>query len=55
MALTPFFDAIADPATIKLGKPAPDIFLLAAKEIGLSPQECIGIEDAQSWDQSNPC
>lgn len=48
MALTPFFDAIADPATIKLGKPAPDIFLLAAKEIGLSPQECIGIEDAQS-------
>lgn len=28
------------------GKPAPDIFLIAAKKIGLKPSECIVIEDA---------
>ena len=28
------------------GKPAPDIFLIAAKKIGLIPKDCIVIEDA---------
>ncbi|MBR6127318.1 HAD family phosphatase [bacterium] len=28
------------------GKPAPDIFLIAAKKIGLKPEECVVIEDA---------
>ena len=28
------------------GKPAPDIFLIAAEKIGLKPEECIVIEDA---------
>lgn len=28
------------------GKPAPDIFVIAAKKIGLKPSECIVIEDA---------
>ena len=28
------------------GKPAPDIFLIAADKIGLSPKDCIVIEDA---------
>jgi len=28
------------------GKPAPDIFLIAAKRIGLKPEECIVVEDA---------
>ncbi len=27
-------------------KPAPDLFLLAARRLGISPAECIGIEDA---------
>ncbi|MEY8446367.1 beta-phosphoglucomutase [Enterococcus ratti] len=48
MKLTRFFDAIADPTMVQNGKPAPDIFLLAAKKIGLAPQECIGIEDAKA-------
>ncbi|KKW29401.1 MAG: hypothetical protein A3K06_00510 [Candidatus Doudnabacteria bacterium RIFCSPHIGHO2_01_52_17] len=30
------------------GKPAPDIYLLAAKKIGLPPEECIVVEDAKS-------
>ena len=46
MELTPYFDGIADPAKVKAGKPAPDIFLLAAEVVGLTAKECIGIEDA---------
>ncbi|OJG46039.1 beta-phosphoglucomutase [Enterococcus hermanniensis] len=48
MALLDYFDGIADPAEIAHGKPAPDIFLLAAKIVGLDATECIGIEDAQA-------
>ena len=42
------FDAIVlgDDKRIKNGKPAPDIFILAAKEIGLKPNECIVFEDS---------
>ena len=28
------------------GKPAPDIFLIAAEKIGLEPKDCIVVEDA---------
>lgn len=28
------------------GKPAPDIFLIAAKKLGLKPEECVVVEDA---------
>lgn len=31
---------------IRRGKPNPDIFLLAAKQLGLRPKECIVVEDA---------
>lgn len=48
MALTTYFDAIADPSAIAFGKPAPDIFLLAAHNIQLPITECIGIEDAEA-------
>lgn len=48
MELTEYFDGIADPATIKAGKPAPDIFILAADVVNLQPEDCIGIEDAQA-------
>ena len=48
MALTDYFDGIADPAEVAAGKPAPDIFILAAQVVGLDPDECIGIEDAQA-------
>ena len=42
------FDAIVlgDDKRIKKGKPAPDIFILAAKDIGLEPKDCIMFEDS---------
>lgn len=40
------FDAIADGYSVKNPKPAPDLFLHAAAELGLSPEECVVIEDA---------
>ena len=37
-----------DDKRIKEGKPAPDIFIIAAKELNLEPQECIIFEDTLS-------
>ncbi len=42
------FDLVSyDDLTIK-GKPAPDIYLIAARKLGLRPSECIVLEDAVS-------
>ncbi|WP_161979346.1 beta-phosphoglucomutase [Streptococcus sp. S784/96/1] len=46
LGLSDAFDAIADPAKVAAGKPAPDIFLAAAKSLNLNPKDCIGVEDA---------
>ena len=46
LQLTDAFDAIADPSKVAAGKPAPDIFIAAAKAINLKPQDCVGIEDS---------
>ena len=40
------FDAIADGNDIRKSKPDPEVFLVAAKRIGLEPSECIVVEDA---------
>lgn len=43
-----FFDAIVTGDEVENGKPAPDIFLLAAERIGLEPASCCVFEDAFS-------
>lgn len=48
MGLSEYFDTIVDPASLKAGKPAPDIFLAAANQLALPIEACIGIEDAQA-------
>jgi beta-phosphoglucomutase len=40
------FDALADPAGLP-GKPDPAIFLECARLLGVAPESCLGIEDAQ--------
>ena len=42
------FNAVVTGDDVEKTKPAPDIFLLAAKKIGLNPAECLVIEDAVS-------
>lgn len=39
------FDTIVTPADVALGKPAPDMFLLAARRMGVPPAECLVFED----------
>lgn len=46
LGLAHIFDAVADPAKVKAGKPAPDIFLAGAKAVGVAPNQCVGVEDA---------
>lgn len=43
-----YFDAVTVAAMVKRGKPAPDIYIEAARRLGVSPQEAIGVEDAPS-------
>lgn len=46
LGLTESFDTIVDAAKIKKSKPDPEIFLTAASQLGVEPDECIGVEDA---------
>ncbi|WP_066381063.1 beta-phosphoglucomutase [Anabaena sp. CA = ATCC 33047] len=39
-------DAIADGYSVKKPKPAPDLFLYAAKQLDLEPAQCVVVEDA---------
>lgn len=41
-----YFDAVANGDMITRGKPDPEVYLLAAKLLGLLPQECVVFEDA---------
>ncbi len=52
MEISEYFDVVVDPREIKHGKPAPDIFLMAAKKLGAAPENCIGVEDAYAGVES---
>ena len=41
-----YFDTIVTGDMIEHGKPAPDIYLLAAQRLGVDPAECVGVEDS---------
>lgn len=40
------FDYIADANQVINSKPDPEVFLLAARGLGVAPEHCIGVEDA---------
>jgi beta-phosphoglucomutase len=46
LGISHFFNFMADGNSVPRLKPAPDIFLHAAKSIGIEPRQCLVIEDA---------
>ena len=44
--ISQFFDEIVGGDQVQNGKPAPDIFILAAKKINLQPEDCYVFEDS---------
>ena len=44
--LMPYFDAIVDGTQVAKAKPDPEVFLIAAKRIGVEPTNCVVFEDA---------
>jgi beta-phosphoglucomutase-like phosphatase (HAD superfamily) len=46
LAIESFFQAIATGDEVARGKPAPDVYLLAAARLGVPPARCLALEDA---------
>jgi beta-phosphoglucomutase family hydrolase len=47
MKLKELFPVVVTPEDVEHGKPAPDMFLLAAKKMGVPPEQCLVFEDAE--------
>ncbi|HEY1034924.1 MAG TPA: HAD family phosphatase [Pseudoxanthomonas sp.] len=45
-SLLPRFDAICTSSDVEHPKPAPDIYLLAARSLGIEPSRCLVLEDS---------
>lgn len=41
-----YFDTVCSATEVEHGKPAPDLFLLAARRLGVPPRRCVVIEDS---------
>lgn len=48
LGIAHYFEVIADGNSVEKTKPAPDLFLYAAEKLGLSPTECLVVEDAEA-------
>jgi beta-phosphoglucomutase len=46
LEIASLFDAVCDSNTIQQAKPAPDLFLDAARSLGVLPQQCVVFEDS---------
>lgn len=46
LGIADLLDAVSDGNSVERQKPAPDLFLHAAKQLGLDPAECVVTEDA---------
>ena len=46
--LKKYIDEFASGAEVENGKPAPDVFLLAAERLGVEPENCLVLEDSKA-------
>ena len=46
LGIANLLDAISDGSSVERQKPAPDLFLHAARQLNLKPEECVVLEDA---------
>jgi beta-phosphoglucomutase len=46
--ITGLFDSIIDGTKVRQTKPDPEVFLLAAEELGIAPRDCVVFEDAEA-------
>lgn len=46
--LKKYIDEFASGAEVENGKPAPDVFLLAAQRLGVEPKKCLVLEDSKA-------
>jgi beta-phosphoglucomutase family hydrolase len=46
LGIRPLFDAVVGEEQAPRGKPAPDLYLAAARALGVAPSRCIAFEDA---------
>lgn len=47
-----YFDKIISAYMVKEGKPSPDIYSYACRELGLRPEECLAVEDSPNGVES---
>lgn len=50
--LLPYFDEIVSATEVKLGKPAPDVYLKTLEVLGADPEECLAVEDSPNGVES---
>lgn len=48
IGLIGFFDAVVDGNDISQSKPDPEVFVLAAQRLGIAPDNCLVVEDAEA-------
>lgn len=46
LGLLPHFQAVCTAEDVEHGKPAPDLFLYAARQLGVAPEDCVVFEDS---------
>lgn len=48
IGMSDYFDTVVDGNQIAKSKPDPEVFLLAAKHLGVAPEACLVVEDAEA-------
>jgi beta-phosphoglucomutase-like phosphatase (HAD superfamily) len=46
LGISEYFAAVCTAEDVEHGKPAPDLFLLAAKKLAVAPEDCVVLEDS---------